>query len=89
MVRVVEVAVLVEDEPYAGGGGRRGWAMGNKAWKLQVGERVDVVSRDRLKPHLGSMAPKAAVPPKRGRPRMASVNSMASASGAAKPGGPV
>ena len=90
MVRVVEVAVLVEDEPYAGGrGGRRGWAMGNKAWKLQVGERVDGVSRDRLKPHLGSVASKAAVPPKRGRPRMASVNSMASASGAAKPGGPV
>ena len=38
---------------------------GNKAWKLQVGERVDVVSRDRLKPHLGSVASKAAVPPKR------------------------
>ena len=50
---------------------------------------MDVVSRDRLKPHLGSVASKAAVPPKRGRPRMASVNSMASASGAAKPGGPV
>ena len=33
---------------------------GNKAWKLQVGERVDVVSSDRLKPHLGSVAPKAA-----------------------------
>ena len=29
---------------------------GNKAWKLQVGERVEVVSRDRLKPHLGSVA---------------------------------
>ena len=35
------------------------------------------------------MAPKAAEPPKRGRPRMASVASMASASLAAKPGGPV
>ena len=35
---------------------------GNKAWKLQVGERVDVVSRDHLKPHLGSMAPNAASP---------------------------
>ena len=33
---------------------------GNKAWKLQVGEWVDVVSRDCLKPHLGSVAPKAA-----------------------------
>ena len=30
---------------------------GNKAWKLQVGERVDMVSRDHLKPHLGSVAP--------------------------------
>ena len=49
-------------------------------------ERVDIISRDRLKPHLGSVAPKAAVPPKRGRPRTASV---ASASVAAKPGGPV
>ena len=28
---------------------------GNKAWKLQVGERVEVVSRDCLKPHLGSV----------------------------------
>ena len=62
---------------------------GNKAWKIQVGERVDVVSRDRLKPHLGSVAPKAAVPPKCGRPRTASVVSVASASEAAKPGGPV
>ena len=33
---------------------------GNKAWKLQVGERVEVVSRDRLKPHLGRVAPEAA-----------------------------
>ena len=46
---------------------------GNKSWKIQMGERVDVVSRDRLKPHLGSVAPKAALPPKRGRPRTASV----------------
>ena len=29
---------------------------GNKAWKLQVGKRVEVVSIDCLKPHLGSMA---------------------------------
>ena len=34
---------------------------GNKAWKLQVGERVEVVSGDRLKPHLGSVAPRAAM----------------------------
>ena len=39
---------------------------GNKAWKLKVGERVEVVSRDRLKPHLGSVAPEAAVLPTRG-----------------------
>ena len=50
-------------------------ARGNKAWKLQVGERVEVVSRDRLKPHLGIVAPRAAVPPTRGRGE--------------KPGGPV
>ena len=59
---------------------------GNKAWKLQVGERVDVVSRDRLKPHLGSMAPKAAMPPRHGRLRTASAVSVASASEAEKPG---
>ena len=62
---------------------------GNKAWKLQVGERVEVVSRDRLKPHLGSVAPRAAVPPTRGRPRTASVAPVASSSSAEKPGGPV
>ena len=44
---------------------------GNMAWKLQVGEMVDIISRDRMKPHLGSMAPKAAVLPTRGRPRTA------------------
>ena len=62
---------------------------GNMVWKVQVGERVEVISRDSLKPHLGSVAPKAAVPPKCGRPRTASVVSVASASEAAKPGGPV
>ena len=42
---------------------------GNKAWKLQVGERVEVVCWDRLKPHLGRVAPEGAVPPTRpGRP---------------------
>ena len=39
---------------------------GNKAWKLQVGERVEVVSRDRLKPHLCRVALEAAVPPRCG-----------------------
>ena len=62
---------------------------GNKAWKLQVGERVEVVSQDRLKPHLGSVAPRAAVPPTLGRPRKASVAPVASSSLAEKPGGPV
>ena len=61
----------------------------NKAWKLQVGERVKVVSRDRLKPHLGSVAPRAAVPPTRGRPRKASVDLVDSSSSSEKPGGPV
>ena len=61
----------------------------SKAWKLQVGERVDLISRNRLKPHLGSVAPKAAKPPKPGRPRTASEASGASASVAAKQGGPV
>ena len=60
----------------------------SKAWKLQVGERVDLISRNRLKPHLGSVAPKAAKPPKPGRPRTASEASGASASVAAKQGGP-
>ena len=62
---------------------------GNKAWKLQVGERVNMVSRDRLKPHLGSVALRAAMPPTHGRPRTASVAPVASTSSAEKPGGPV
>ena len=62
---------------------------GNKAWKLQVGERVEVVSRDHLKPHLGSVAPRAAVPPARGRPRTASAAPLASSFSAEKLGGPV
>ena len=60
---------------------------GNKAWTGHVGKSVDILSRDRLKPHLGSEAPKAPVPP--GRPRMASVASVASSPSATKPGGPV
>ena len=62
---------------------------GNKAWKLQVGEGVEVVSRDRLKPRLGSMSPRAAVPPTRGRLRTASVAQVVYPSSAEKPGGPV
>ena len=59
----------------------------NKAWKLQVGARVKVVSWDWLKPHLGSVAPRAAVPPTCGRPRTASVAPVASSTSAEKPGG--
>ena len=38
-----------------------------KVYELQVGERVEKVAADRLKPHLGS-APAVAQPPSRGRP---------------------
>ena len=34
---------------------------GNKAFKLQMGERVDTVSRDRLKAHLAAKDPEPAV----------------------------
>ena len=36
-------------------------------FKLQLGERTKVVSRDRLKPHAGQAPPAAAEPPRRGR----------------------
>ena len=61
----------------------------NKGWKLQVGERVDVISWDCLKSYLGSVAPKAAMLPRPRRPRMDYVVFVAFASGAAEPGGPV
>ena len=41
---------------------------GPKVFRLQVGERVEVVSADRLKPHTGSAPAIPAVPPRRGRP---------------------
>lgn len=41
---------------------------GPKVFKLQLGAREEVVSRDRLKPHLGEGPLQAAQPPKRGRP---------------------
>jgi len=41
-----------------------------KVWKLQMGNKVEVVSRDRLQPHRGSVEPVAAQPPARGRPRL-------------------
>ena len=39
----------------------------DKLFKLQVGDWVDTVSADRLKPHTGR-PPDPAVPPKHGRP---------------------
>ena len=54
-----------------------------------MGERVDVISWDCLKPYLGSVAPKAAVLPRPRRPKMDYVVFVAFASGAAEPGGPV
>jgi len=38
-----------------------------KAWEVQVGNRSEWISADRLKPHTGSK-PLVAVPPRRGRP---------------------
>ena len=40
----------------------------NKVFKLKIGDRVETVSRDRLKPHLGEEEPQEAAPPRRGRP---------------------
>ena len=41
---------------------------GPKVFKLQLGERTEVVSRDWLKPHAGQAPPATAEPPRRGRP---------------------
>jgi hypothetical protein len=41
---------------------------GPKFFKIQLGERVETVSVDRLKPHTGPGAFQPAVPPRRGRP---------------------
>ena len=41
---------------------------GPKTFKLQVGGNVEVISVDRLKPHLGTAAVRPAQPPRRGRP---------------------
>ena len=49
----------------------KGLEHGNKAWKVQVGERVEIISSDCLKPHLGSVAPRPPCRPSpggRGRP---------------------
>jgi hypothetical protein len=39
-----------------------------KFFELQIGERTEVISIDRLKPHLGETPVEAAAPPPRGRP---------------------
>ena len=41
---------------------------GPKVFKLQVGTMEDVITRDRLKPHVGLAPPAVADPPRRGRP---------------------
>ena len=39
---------------------------GSKVFKLQVGTREEVITRDRLKPHVGLAPPAVAEPPRRG-----------------------
>jgi cleavage and polyadenylation specificity factor subunit 1 len=39
-----------------------------KTFKLAIGDQVETVSVDRLKPHLGLASPEPAEPPRRGRP---------------------
>ena len=41
---------------------------GPKVFKLQLGTRQEVVSRDRLKPHVGTAPQAVEEPPRRGRP---------------------
>ncbi len=48
-----------------------------KVFRVQMGEAVEVISRDRLKPHLGEKDPVPAVPPRRGRPRADSTSTIA------------
>jgi hypothetical protein len=42
---------------------------GSKFWKVRVGDRLEIVTVDRLKPHRGQEEVMVAVPPKCGRPR--------------------
>jgi len=66
---------------------------GPKTFALQMGDRREVVSVDRLKPHLGS-PPVPAQPPRRGRPPALPVSTLsaapppAAACGNAAGGGP-
>ena len=40
---------------------------GPKVFKLQLGERTEVISRNQLKPHMGQAPPVATKTPRRGR----------------------
>ena len=43
-------------------------ARGEKVCKVKMGERTEVISRDRIKPHRGEVKPEVALPRTRGRP---------------------
>jgi len=63
---------------------------GNKVFKLKIGDKLDTVTRDRLKPHTGELPPEPAVPKRRGRPPGTGGGSGASSAAAAeRTGGPV
>jgi len=61
-----------------------------KFFKLEVGGQPEVISVDRLKPHLGTAPVTAASPPQRGRPKgPGAVKSLISSSSASTGGAPV
>jgi hypothetical protein len=62
----------------------------DKFFKLEVGGQPEVISVDRLKPHLGTAPVSAAAPPQRGRPkRPVAVEALISSSSASTGGAPV
>jgi hypothetical protein len=54
---------------------------GEKVFRLQVGDREEAVSVDRLKPHTGAEPMQPAAPPRRGRPPGSAASSTAAACG--------
>jgi len=62
-------------------------ARGPKVFKIQVGDRQESISVDRLKPHLGSSPVVPAAPPARGRPPSSSGPAPASSASPASAGG--
>jgi transposase InsO family protein len=54
---------------------------GEKVFRLQVGDREEAVSVDRLKPHMGAEPVQPAAPPKRGRPPGSAASSTAAGCG--------